>query len=80
MIQVLQLLGALFVLLPFAWSQLGELSVSSARYLAMNLIGSGLLAAVAIIEVRWGFLLLEAIWALVAGWQLSRTVRNRAAT
>ncbi len=70
MVQLLQLLGAVLILVPFAWSQLGALSVSSARYLSLNLIGSALLAAVAVIEVQWGFLLLEGCWALVAGWQL----------
>lgn len=70
MVQLLQLLGAVLILVPFAWSQLGALSVSSARYLGLNLAGSALLAAVAVIEVQWGFLLLESCWALVAGWRL----------
>jgi membrane-bound ClpP family serine protease len=69
MVQLLQLFGAVLILVPFAWSQLGALSVSSARYLGLNLVGSALLAA-AVIEVQWGFLLLEGCWALVAGWRL----------
>jgi hypothetical protein len=54
MVQLLQVLGAVLILVPFAWSQLGGLSVSSARYLGLNLVGSALLAAVAIVEVQWG--------------------------
>jgi hypothetical protein len=79
MIQVLQLLGAVLILIPFAWSQLGTLSLSSARYLGLNLAGSALLAAVALAETQWGFVLLEFCWAVVAGWQLlSRTARQGA--
>ncbi|MFL5817560.1 MAG: hypothetical protein ACJ76L_08160 [Conexibacter sp.] len=72
MIQLFQLLGAVLILIPFAWSQLGALSVSSAPYLGLNLAGSAVLAAVALADSQWGFLLLEACWALVAGWQLLR--------
>ena len=71
MIQLLQLLGALLILIPFAWSQLGALSVSSVPYLGLNLAGSAVLAAVALADTQWGFLLLETCWALVAGWQLA---------
>lgn len=62
----LQLLGAVLVLLPFAWSQLGALRVESAAYLTLNLAGASLLAALALIDRQWGFLLLEGSWALVS--------------
>lgn len=63
----LQLLGAVLVLLPFAWSQLGALRVESAAYLTLNLAGASLLAALALIDrQQWGFLLLEGSWALVS--------------
>ncbi|HEX4804611.1 MAG TPA: hypothetical protein VFU94_01815 [Conexibacter sp.] len=66
MSQALQLLGAVLVLVPFAWVQLGGLDTSSARYLALNLAGSALLAALALAGGQWGFLLLEGSWALVS--------------
>ncbi len=32
----------------------------------MNLVGSGLLAGLALLGDNWGFLLLEGVWAVVA--------------
>jgi hypothetical protein len=64
--ELLQIVGALAVLVPFAWSQLGTLRTDTASYLWLNLAGSGLLAALALHDRQWGFLLLEGVWALVA--------------
>jgi hypothetical protein len=61
-----QILGALLVLAPFAALQLGRLRSDSALYLWPNLLGSLLLAALAVRAGQWGFLLLETAWALVA--------------
>jgi hypothetical protein len=66
MLDLLQIAGALGVLIPFAWQQLGALRATSPAYLWPNLAGSGVLAALALHEHQWGFLLLEAVWALVA--------------
>ncbi|MGI9090597.1 MAG: hypothetical protein ACR2GG_05770 [Gemmatimonadaceae bacterium] len=38
----------------------------SAVYNALNAVGSALLAWVAVHDQRWGFILLEGIWALVS--------------
>jgi hypothetical protein len=62
--EALQLLGAVLILVPFAWTQLGSMRPDSVAYLFLNLIGSSLLAAVALQGSQWGFLLLEGIWAL----------------
>jgi hypothetical protein len=70
--QALQLAGAIAILLPFAWVQLGSLSPVSVPYLALNLAGSALLGAVALSGHQWGFLLLETTWALVSAWSLAR--------
>ena len=66
MSQSLQVLGALLVLAPFAWSQLGSLRGDSLAYLGLNAAGSGMLAAVAYSGHQWGFLLLELTWAVVS--------------
>jgi hypothetical protein len=41
-------------------------------YLWFNLAGSGVLAALALIDQDWGFLLLEGVWAAVAAGALLR--------
>jgi hypothetical protein len=63
---VLQLIGALLILVPFSWQQIGSLPADSATYLWPNLVGSAILAYLAADGEQWGFLLLEAVWALVA--------------
>jgi hypothetical protein len=68
----LQLVGALLVLVPFAWSQLGSLGTETAAYLWPNLLGSTMLAALAVLGSQWGFVLLESCWALATGWSLIR--------
>ena len=73
---LLQIAGALMILLPFVAVQLGRTSPASVPYLTFNLVGSLLLAVLAVEERQWGFLLLEAVWALVAAWALSRRMRG----
>jgi hypothetical protein len=64
--EVLQIAGALAVLVPFARSQLGTLRTDTAAYLWPNVVGSVVLAVLALAGAQWGFLLLELTWALVA--------------
>lgn len=66
MSDLLQIIGALLILLPFAWSQLHSLSPASVRYLLPNLAGSVLLAWLALEGAQWGFLLMETVWAAVS--------------
>ncbi|QEC50153.1 hypothetical protein FSW04_22965 [Baekduia soli] len=74
--QLLQVVGAVVVLVPFAGSQLCRMRADGQAYLWLNVLGSGLLAALALADRQWGFLLLEACWGLVAARGL---VRPRAA-
>jgi uncharacterized protein (DUF1786 family) len=66
LLQLLQLVGALLVLAGFTLAQLGRLDPQSIPYLVVNLVGSAILAALALEERQWGFLLLEGVWALVS--------------
>ena len=61
-----QILGSLCVLVPFVLVQLGRLSSASRWHGWLNLIGSSILAAEAVLGRDWGFLLLEGVWALVS--------------
>ncbi len=76
--QIVQIIGALFILAGFAGSQFGRLSPHSYPYLLANLIGSGILAVLALLEHQWGFLLLEGVWALVSLWSTIARLRGRA--
>jgi hypothetical protein len=72
MLDVLQIAGAVAVLIPFVAVQLGRLSPGAPVYLWCNLAGSGVLAALALVDRDWGFLLLEGVWAAVAAGALRR--------
>ena len=77
--QIVQLVGALLILVPFAAAQFGRMQVTSAIYLVLNFTGSAILTGVAFEAQDWGFFLLECIWALVSAVGLYRVVRGRSA-
>jgi hypothetical protein len=72
--QILQIAGAILVLSAFVLSQLGRLATTSRIYLVLNLVGAGILAVLAALTWQPGFLLLEGVWALVAGVGLARAL------
>jgi len=76
MIQVVSLLGAVLILLPYAANQMNRLATGAISYLVMNLVGSGLLTSVAILERQYGFILLEGTWALMSAYGLARALRS----
>jgi len=76
MAALLQVLGAIGILVPFAANQFGRMATDSYTYLWLNAIGSGLLAVLAAAGEQWGFLLLEGVWAIVSAWGLVKRVRR----
>jgi hypothetical protein len=64
--QVVQLVGAFLILIAYALAQLGVLAPRGAPFLLLNLVGALVLAASAWHEEQWGFLVLEAAWAVVS--------------
>ena len=64
--QVVQIVGAVLILAGFMLSQRNLLDMSSYLYLILNLAGASILAVLAFQQGRWGFVLLEGVWALVA--------------
>lgn len=69
--QIVQLAGALPILIAFVAAQFGRLQTDATPYLWLNLVGSSILAAVAFAGAQWGFLLLECVWAAVSAWTLA---------
>jgi hypothetical protein len=74
--QVIQVAGALLILVAFTAVQLERMRPDSRVYLALNLVGSVILAGLAFVGSQWGFLLLETVWAVVSGWGLVAALRT----
>lgn len=79
--QLLSISGALLILAAYAANQRGRLGPGDPRYNVMNLVGSLLLLWVAVVDWRWGFMLLEGTWAVFSAVPLVRPGReSRTAT
>lgn len=74
--QAIQIVGALLILAAFTAVQLERMRPDSRLYLALNLLGSAILAVLAVIAAQWGFVLLEGVWAIVSAWGLFNAFRN----
>ncbi len=61
--QLMNILGAVLVLIGFGALQMGKLDRRDKWFNLLNLVGSLLLGAVAVHDRRWGFIGLEFIWA-----------------
>jgi hypothetical protein len=78
--QILQLAGAVLILIAFIAAQRGAMAPQSKAYLVLNLAGSAILTGVALVDEDWGFLLLEGVWAVVSLLGLVQLARGRAPT
>jgi len=79
MAQLVQVVGAVLILLAYAAAQFSLLDQRSRTYLVLNLLGAVVLTALAWRERQWGFLLLEGVWTLISLWGLIQVTRRRPA-
>ncbi len=78
MFLLVQIAGSALVLVAFIAGQADRLTPHSLTYLTLNLIGSIALAASAIAESQWGFLVLETVWSAASLIGLRRSLARRA--
>jgi hypothetical protein len=78
--QVVQLIGAVLILAAFLLAQQRRLATDSVVYLALNAVGAGFLAVVAVLDRDIGFTLLETTWAVVSTAGLIRCLKGGAVT
>lgn len=64
--QLISLLGAAMVLGAYVAYQRGLMGRESRWYNFLNFAGAALLTVVALEDRRWGFVILEAAWALLS--------------
>ena len=66
----------MLILAGFTLAQLRLLDQHSLVYLVLNLVGSFVLAVIAWVDERWGFLLLEGVWSIVSAVSLVAVLRR----
>lgn len=64
--QLASLVGAALILAAYVAYQRGWLGREHRSYNALNFVGSAILAWIAIVDRRWGFIVLEGAWALLS--------------
>jgi hypothetical protein len=64
--QAAQIVGALLILAGFLLSQMNRIDPRSYGYLLINLVGGAILTVLAWQGQRWGFVLLEGSWTIIA--------------
>ena len=77
--QLIAGVGAALVLAVYFALQRGWLDRNDRAYNAMNFFGAAMLTWVAVIDGRWGFIILEGVWALLSLPGLIRRSQPRSA-
>lgn len=71
-VQLASVVGAGLILGAYVSLQRGWWSATGRAYLWCNFLGAAILTAVAIWDRRFGFIVLEVVWAAVSLWSILR--------
>ncbi|MBL0163263.1 MAG: hypothetical protein IPP82_06365 [Xanthomonadales bacterium] len=75
-VEVVQIAGALMLLICFLLAQSKRMSPEGYPYLLLNLVGSAIMTMTALITYQWGFVFMEGVWALFSAWGLMQRIRG----
>ena len=70
--QSISFLGALLILIAYAWQQFGWINMRRPSYNILNGVGSAILLWIAIHPFQIGFIVLEGAWTVISIWALLR--------
>ncbi|MFN8661213.1 MAG: hypothetical protein U0075_04940 [Thermomicrobiales bacterium] len=75
--QGLEVLGAILILVAYGLAQFRGMNRHGVPFLVLNAVGSVILGGIAAVHAQWGFLLVYAVWAVVALAGLVPSLRSR---
>lgn len=64
--QALEVVGAILILAAYGLAQFRGMNRHGLPFLLLNAVGSLILGGIAAVHAQWGFLLVYAVWAVVA--------------
>ncbi len=76
--QGLSFCGAMLILVAYLGQQMKWMDPRSTAYNILNIIGSGILAYIALFPFKLGFVVLEGTWVLISIYAMIRNHRERA--
>ncbi len=75
--QGLEIVGAILILAAYGLAQFRGMNRHGLPFLLLNAVGSLILGGIAAVHAQWGFLLVYAVWAVVALVGLVPVLRSR---
>lgn len=78
-LQIASFISAMVILVAYVGHQTRRMDANGVTYNLMNAAGSGVLTYVALRPFQIGFVVLEAVWAIVSIYAVLRAVRQRSA-
>lgn len=77
--QALEVVGAILILAAYGLAQFRGMNRHGLPFLLLNAVGSLILGGIAAVHAQWGFLLVYAVWAVVAVAGFMPLLRKRGA-